>query len=134
MQIVIEGKDLIIIDYDEKFGNHNLSKDFILSQKGKTIAEQLTRFKVAEKSSICYFSYGKENGGKRWFNESEPHKNSDVLGVVVDDGVVVGLWVKQWYRSQAPLFVGESVCTYSVVDEDGTGRDERDDYIILLVN
>ena len=62
-----------------------------------------------------------------------------VANIIADVIIAVCGDVKQfvadeWYNYMRPLFVGQCVCVYSVCDEDGTGRDEREDYIVLHLN
>ena len=58
---------------------------------------------------------------------------SRVLGVIVDDGMVVGIWVKIWDGSMQPLFVGQTRTVYFACDQDGTGSTDVEDDFTLIV-
>lgn len=131
MQFVKGKKTFEVIEYKDEFGAINLPDAFLNKLKGKSMQDQLSFYTVLETQSYGEYSYGEVDSERVKKFGVEPEDCYDVLGVVVKDDVIVGLWVRQWYQSQAALLVGKCICTYSVSEDDGTGRYERDDYVIL---
>ncbi len=133
MSIVINGKSLDIVQM-EKGWQHGLDDKTLQSLRALPLEQQIERFRIGETTCFAEYSYGKEDSNRSWQHIVSIDKCSEVLGVVVEGEAVVGLYVKEWYNYMRPLFVGQCVCVYSVCDEDGTGRDEREDYIVLHLN
>ncbi len=133
MTITINEKDLPLLPLQEGW-NHSLDQATLDRLRQLPLEKQVECYSVAQTTSFQQFSYG-ELDSQRQFGSTIPvHKCYELLGLIVDDGVVVGIHVNAWYNYPRPLFVGQCVCVYSVCDEDGTGRDEREDYITLLLD
>ncbi|MBR2974558.1 MAG: hypothetical protein IKC47_02305 [Clostridia bacterium] len=133
MSIVINGKSLDVVQMKNDW-QHGLDDKTLLELRALPLEQQIERFSIGETTCFAEYSYGKEDSNRSWQHIVSIDKCPEVLGVVVDNGTVVGVYVKAWYHYNRPLFVGQCCCVYSVCDEDGTGRDERDDYIVLHLN
>ena len=133
MSIVINGKSFEIVQM-KKGWQHGLDDKTLQSLRALPLEQQIARYAISQTASFTEYSYGKEDSNRSYAHTLPVDKCPEVLGVVVENGAVVGLYVKEWYNYMRPLFVGQCVCVFSVCDEDGTGRDEREDYIVLHLN
>ena len=114
--------------------NHGLDQQTLDRLAALPLEEQLDCYKVACTTYFAEFSYGKEDSSRSFGHVIDVTDCDEFLGIVVDNGVMVGIYITSWYHYPRPLFVGQCACVYSVYDEDGTGVDERDDYVTLLLN
>lgn len=125
---------LYVVDYEESMGEYSIPDDLKVVLKDKPLEEQTDYFAVVENSSTVYYSYGKSDGERAYSKPAisiwEP---SRVLGVIVDDGMVVGIWVKIWDGSMQPLFVGQTRTVYFACDQDGTGSTDVEDDLTLII-
>ena len=125
---------LSVMEYTPEYGEYQLSEGWAEALAGKTLEKQIEHFRVLEDTSISHYSYGKDEGSSSRTLGKSLWDSSDVHGIIVDKGIIVGLWVYQYYNSNAPLFLGKTICTYSVSEDDGTGSTDREDYISLIFN
>ncbi len=132
-RIVKDNLYLKVIEYDKSMGDHGMPDEIIERLKGKSLDEQIEYFGVIEETNISKFSYGDLDSSKAFELAKTLWESYDVNGIIVDNGVIVALLTDLWDKSEGPLFYGKTNCTYSVIDEDGTGRDERDDYVRFIV-
>ncbi len=132
-RIVKDNLYLKVIEYDKSMGEHGMCEQIIERLKGKSLDEQIEYFGVLEETSISKYSYGDLDSSKAFELTKSLWESYDVSGIIVDNGVIVALLTDMWDKSEGPLFYGKSNCTYSVIDEDGTGRDEREDYVRFIV-
>ena len=128
--IVIEGKKLELVPMQSDW-NHGLDEKTLAELKALPLEEQIARYRISELSYFEEYSYGKQDSQRSYEKTCSVADCYETLGVVVENQVVVGVYIKAWYQHPSPLFVGQCVCVYSVCDEDGTGRDEREDYVLL---
>ena len=130
MSIVINGKSLDIVQM-KKSWQHGLDDKTLQSLRALPLEQQIAKFRLAKTTSYQQYSYGEQDFEQCYGRTISVSQCSEVLGVIVQDNTVVGLYVREWYHYDRPLFVGQCCCIYSACDEDGTGRSERDDYIVL---
>ena len=132
-RIVKDNLYLKVVEYDKSMGEHGMRGEIIERLKGKSLEDQIEYFGVIEETSISKYSYGDLDGSRAFELSKSLWESSDIHGIIVDNGVIVGLLSVIWDNSEGPLFYGKTNCTYSVIDEDGTGRDEREDYVRFIV-
>ena len=130
MSIVINGKSLDIVQM-EKGWQHGLDDKTLQSLRALPLEQQIAKFRLAKTTSYQQYSYGEQDFEQCYGRTISVSQCSEVLGVIVQDNTAVGLYVREWYHYDRPLFVGQCCCIYSACDEDGTGRSERNDYIVL---
>lgn len=117
------------VQYEEAWGEPVFPEGFEDEIRGLPIEEQMNRYRVTEYSSYCNTEY-KERTLTRWYSRLD--KDSDVRGVIVRDGLVVGVLLNNDCGRDCPCLPGECVCTYYASDNDGAGYKERMDYKWLL--
>ncbi len=97
-------------------------------QKGKTLVEQAESFVLIESGSIELLSYGELDSQRCRLNEESLVDADNVQKLVLKDGIIVGIIV-----NGKTILVGQNVCTYFAVDEDGTGKEYVEDYCAFLL-
>ena len=128
-----KGKYLDIVEYDREMGEYHLSEEDLNKLKGKSLMEQVDCYKAVVTSSLCFYSYGKDEGGSMRGWERSFWEESDIEGIIVDNGIIVGVKAKKFLYGLCNLFPGETINTYSACDEDGTGGRDRDDYLKIEI-
>ena len=122
---------LEVAEYTPDLGEYQLPKGLIEALRGENLDEQTDHFAIAVYTEISKYSYGDLVSTRCFTQEQTPWTCSDVHGVVVDNGIIVGLWVKKHLAGEGALFFGNRICTYSASDDDGPGSSDRDDHIEL---
>lgn len=125
-------KEFEIVEYEEGFGEYSINEKLFEELKGQPIEEQIEYFDVEEETVIEKYSYGRSNGSSVSDKKMKPWECSDVKGVVVKNGIIIGLWVRSWNSSKQPLFINKTVQTYTACDDDGPGSTSREDYVTLF--
>lgn len=120
-----------VVEYTEDLGKITASEEFLNSLKGKTLLEQTDEYFVEEMTDMDYCSYGSSDKTTANQRKTSIWDSSDVVGVIVKDGIIVGLMVK-CFSNEVPLFHGKTIQTYFACDEDGTGSTCREDYIRIV--
>ncbi len=118
------------IDVIEYKGETNEIKDYekiVSKQQGKILYEQAKSFYVLVNDYEAKSSYGevdqeKSNSGSRPLVDFD-----DFSAFVLKNGIIIGIAVKGKL-----VLAGQCVCTYFAIDEDGTGRDEVEEYTTLI--
>lgn len=115
------------IEYD---GSTDKIKDYeklVELQEGKTLAEQAELFIVIKSSYQSSLSYGELDKERYNGNEYSLFNSNSVEKLILKNGIIVGIVVKGH-----TILVGQSICTYFAIDEDGTGREEVEEYHTFL--
>ncbi len=113
--------ELKLVEYDrEKHGDYKLPEGAEELLSGKAVDEQVKLFSAYVTSSMMSCGYYPLD------------KASDVKGLLVKDGTVVGIMVSDEYSVVRPCYVGESICTWDSSDNNGAGYKSRVDYIELV--
>lgn len=128
-----KGKYFDIYEYSKDMGEYNISEEDLNKLKGKSLMEQIECYKAVSKTTLSYYSYGREDGGSARGFEQSFWDDSDVVGLIVDNGIIVGVKAKKFLYGECNLFPGETITTYSACDEDGTGGTDRDDYLSIVI-
>lgn len=93
----------------------------------KSLEEQLSHLFVSESCTEEESSYGVVESERVRGRDKSLSEISNIKALLLWDGVIVGLRMKE-----ERLLIGKTVCTYSAVDEDGTGSRSVTDYATLL--
>ena len=119
-------------NYWERHQATPLPEGFVERLQGKGIKEQLALFAVVEHDTYRSYSYGEEDGG--WDHESTlaVEELKQLCGVIVENGLVEGIMVKDNYGQAVPLAPGDAATTYYASDDDGTGGSYRNVYVRLV--
>lgn len=118
-----------IINYEECFGEVRFPKGFPETIENLTIEEQMEHYRTT-----CYSLYSMTNWSERKYEGSaiRIQKDSDVTGLIVKDGLLVGIMILDDTNREVPCLAEESVCTYYACDNNGAGYKERIDYTYLI--
>ena len=60
-------------------------------------------------------------------------KSSDVLSLILCDGVIVGVMMSNAYGYPTPCYIGKCVCTWDAEDNNGAGYKTRVEYTQLVL-
>ena len=118
-----------IREYNEKYGKYELPEGLFELLSGKSIEEQINHFRTSESYHLSntYWSDRTEYGSLSRIDEDK-----EVKAIIVDNGIIVGVMVKNYNTScDMACFVEDSVCTYYASDNNGAGYKEREDYFYL---
>jgi len=105
---------------------------FVERLRGKTIREQVAMFAVVEKDTYRSYSYGEEDGGWDHTKTMPVEELKQFRGVIVENGLVEGIMVKNDHGKVVPLGPNEAESTYYASDDDGTGGSYRSVYVRLV--
>ncbi|MBQ2809384.1 MAG: hypothetical protein IJF11_00660 [Clostridia bacterium] len=119
-----------IREYDKSLGAYTLPNGLREALEGKSLEEQIPYFRTATYChySNTFWSERTEKGNLRRIDE-----DGEVKEIIVDNGIIVGVMVKDYnFSKNIPCFVEEGVCTYYACDNNGAGYKEREDYFYLF--
>ena len=94
---------------------------------GKTLLEQAAHFSVSCDVNITSYAYGEEEGSSCRQSGEPLAKCKQVEKLILQDGVIVGVVIDGVYVTE-----GETFCTYSASEDDGSGSRSREDYATLI--
>lgn len=112
-----EGDTSKIADYEK----------IVSKQQGKTLYEQVKSFYVLINDYETKSSYSDIDLEKSLSGEKRLVDFTGTEALVLKKGIIVGIIVKG-----KTVLAGECICTYFAIDEDGTGRDEVEEYTTLI--
>ncbi len=118
------------IDAVEYNGNTSKIADYekiVSKQQGKTLYEQAKSFYVLINDYETKSLYSDIDSEKSISGMKPLVDFSGIEALVLKNGIIVGINVKG-----KNVLAGECVCTYFAIDEDGTGRDEVEEYTTLI--
>lgn len=104
-----------IVEYEKKYGEICFPKGFELILKGLSVEEQITYFRTSsckEHSEMRYDSRTMERGYTRLKDDSK------VAGVIVKDGMIVGMMIHDAWKRVMPCLAEEYICTCYDFDDD----------------
>ena len=117
------------VPYSEAFGTYVLPEGFAETLKGKSVEQQMDRYRVSG-STTCGNTGWQERTCSPWYLKLG--EASDVLALIVDNDLLVGIMVKDDNGREVPCFADERVCTYYAEDNNGAGCKTRTEYICLI--
>ncbi len=118
-----------VVKYIKEYGEYSFPDGLKELLQGKSIKEQLKYFRVSFSSNFrsTYWQDRTELSGY-----IEVDKASDVKGIIVDNGLIVGAMIENEYGRSVPCFIDEGVCTWYASDNNGAGYKERIEYAYFL--
>ena len=119
------------IDYDSSFGTIQFPDGFVEKLNGKTIEEQMQFFRIAMTDTYSQSSYG-EVTNERILKNTYSLAYSRCKGIIVKDGIIVGVLITDFTDREVPRLPYHAVTTYYASDNDGAGYKERRDRVQLI--
>ncbi len=118
-----------IVAYEEKFGKVSFPEGFEELLQGLTVEEQMEYYRTT-----CFSVYSATDWQARKYQGSaiKIEKDRDVTGLIVKDGILVGIMILDDTGREVPCLAEENVCTYYASDNNGAGYKERIDYTYLI--
>ncbi len=126
------GDEMKTEQYRPDFGEVKFPEGFEEKLKGKSIEEQMNFYRITESRQLARTSYGqvdKETVTKRCYKLTE---YENVEGLVVRDGILVGVRMTDWWNSGQAVLPYGCVLTYYASDNEGSGTKDREDYAYLI--
>ena len=118
-----------IVAYQKSFGDYKLPDGLKEKLQGLPLEKQVDFFRTTEFWSFCNTGWTERRAQRGYVRVED---NSDVKGLIVDDGIIVGAMIQPYYGEPVPCFLDESVCTYYASDNNGAGYKEREDYTYFV--
>ncbi len=118
-----------IVAYEEKFGKVFFPEGFEELLQGLTVEEQMEYYRTT-----CFSVYSATDWKERQYQGSavKLDKDRDVTGLIVKDGILVGIMILDDTKREVPCLAEEKVCTYYASDNNGAGYKDRIDYTYLI--
>lgn len=118
-----------IVPYEEKMGAFTFPEGFEETLQGLSMEEQMGRFRLSMSRTDAMTDWRERTYG-RWYVGLD--EVSDVRGLIVKDGLLVGVMLQNHAGKEVPCFADECVCTYYDEENNGAGYKTRADYVYLL--
>lgn len=118
-----------IVAYEEGFGAVNLPEGFEQLLKALTPERQTALYRTTRRYSYSVTGWSErtsEDGYRRL------EEDSAVSALIVKDGIIVGVMMRNHLGYERPCLAERCICTYSASDNNGAGYKERADYTYLL--
>lgn len=118
-----------IVAYEERFGKIHFPEGFGELLQGLTVEQQMEYYRTTG-----YSVYSITDWKERTYRGSalRLEKDRDVTGLIVKDGILVGVMILDDTNTEVPCLAEESVCTYYASDNNGAGYKERIEYTYLI--
>lgn len=128
----------MLVDWSHEFNNSAYCYNTKMLVAGAHSTDYANLYYVSETTleGLCYSSSLLEYLLTDFNNhgiENSFWSDSDIEGIIVDNGIIVGVKAKKFLYGICNLFPGEAINTYSACDEDGTGVRDRDDYLRIEI-
>lgn len=119
-----------VINYEEKMGKYVMPEGLYDILRPLSVEEQIEYFAIASSSTFSRTGWGDRHVS----NYRKIENEGCVLGVIVDDGVIVGGMIRDAVGFPTPCFTDDKrgVCTYSASDNNGAGYIEVEDYAYFV--
>ena len=120
------------IEYTTEFGQIIFPDGFEQKLSGRNLEEQMDCYRITIETTICEYSYG-ELDSKDVMEETVKFEEcDDFRGLVVKDGIIVGIILKSLFGEDKVCLPGQKMTTYWSSDDDGVGSTDRDDTCCLI--
>ena len=127
--------ELQIVEYDpQKHGEYTpLSEEFIEKLKGYPILEQTQFYKAVITQIFGESSYGIDEEVGRSCYAKDLERFDWLSGLIVKDGVVIGIIGEDYLKKYNPIFVNQSYNYYYACENNGSGDKDVDCYMMLVI-
>lgn len=115
------------VEYEKDTSKIADYEKIVSEQQGKTLYEQAKSFYVLVNDYETKSSYSDIDSERSLSGEKSLIDFRGTEALVLKNGIIVGIIVKD-----KTVLAGECICTYFAIDEDGTGRDEVEEYTTLI--
>lgn len=120
------------IEYKTEFGQIIFPDGFEQKLSGRNLEEQMDCYRITIETTISEYSYG-ELDSKDVMEETVKFEEcDDFRGLVVKDGIIVGIILKSLFGEDKVCLPGQKMTTYWSSDDDGVGSTDRDDTCCLI--
>lgn len=130
--ICTEGKKMREEEYRQEFGEVVFPEGFEEKMKGKSIEEQMEFFRIKETCKREETSYGEVDSSATWDRYYRLNEYRMLIGIIVKDGILVGVRMDGFWKKNVPLLPNEGVLTYYASDDEGTETSDREDFARLI--
>jgi len=120
---------MTIVPYEEKFGTFTFPEGFEETLKGLSVEEQISHYRLSVSRTDAMTGWRERTHGP-WYIRLD--QVSDVKALIVKDGLLVGIMLKDFAGREVPCFADERVCTYYDEENNGAGYKTREEYVYLL--
>lgn len=107
---------------------------FLEKLKGLPLQEQMKYYRIVEEEHFSRTAYGEITSSNMHRYGYALEKYSALRGLILDDGVLVGVLIKTYfhqYDNGAVMLPYRDICTYYASDDNGSGSNDREDYAHL---
>lgn len=118
-----------IVPYEEHFGPFTFPEGFEETLRGRSIEEQMQRYRVTMATSYANSGWRERTAGTWYVGLDEV---SDVRALIVKDELLVGIMLKDCAGREVPCFADQRVCTDYDEENNGAGYKTRSEYVYLL--
>ncbi len=114
-----------IVSYEETFGPINFPEGFAERLEGRTLEEQMDCYRTTTFSRFHNTGWKSRRYDSAY---SRLDRDADVTALIVKDGTLVGIMVKNHNGREQPCLPEGFVCTYYSEDNNGAGYKSRASY------
>lgn len=119
-----------IVKYVKDFGEYSFPDGFKELLERKSVEEQLNYFRISNGYGFFFEPWRQRKNSSARFIRVE--KSCDVKGVIVDNGLIVGVMIENAYGKDEPCFIDRGVTTWDASDNNGAGYKERCECAIFI--
>ena len=120
------------IEYKTEFGQIIFPDGFEQKLSGRNLEEQMDCYRITIDTTISEYSYGKLDSKDVMEETVKFEECDDFRGLVVKDGIIVGIILKSLFGEDKVCLPGQKMTTYWSSDDDGVGSTDRDDTCCLI--
>lgn len=120
------------IEYKTEFGQIIFPDGFEQKLSGRNLEEQMDCYRITIETTISEYSYGKLDSKDVMEETVKFEECDDFRGLVVKDGIIVGIILKSLFGEDKVCLPGQKMTTYWSSDDDGVGSTDRDDTCCLI--
>ena len=120
------------IEYKTEFGQIIFPDGFEQKLSGRNLEEQMDCYRITIETTISEYSYGKLDSKDVMEETVKFEECDDFRGLVVKDGIIVGIILKSLFGEDKVCLPGQKMTTYWSSDDDGVGTTDRDDTCCLI--
>jgi hypothetical protein len=121
-----------MIEYQAEFGDIVFPDGFEQKLSGKTIEEQMAFYRIEEVCLLSSYSYGELDSRSQRKLTHELDKCHDVEELIIKNGLLVGVTIRDYANNTQICLPGQYVTTYIAIDDDGVGSESREDTCSLV--